>query len=65
MAKKTNNKGKTTAKIRVVSQGYYAYDIKRIFSFLDGFSKSSKKYNSLDIKVDSNLVKQKTSLSNS
>lgn len=59
MAKKTNNKGKAPTRIRVVSQSNYSYDIKRIFSFLDGYSKSSEKYNALDIKVDSNLVKQK------
>lgn len=36
-----------------------SFEVKKLFAFLDGFSESSKKYNSLDIKVDSNLVKQK------
>ena len=58
MAKKRNNKVTRPANIRV-KKSNYSYDIREIFTFLDGYSKSSKKYNSLDIKVDSNLVKQK------
>ncbi|SDU12826.1 hypothetical protein SAMN04487762_1966 [Polaribacter sp. Hel1_33_78] len=34
-------------------------EVRNLYAFLDGYSKSSKKYNSLDIKVDSNLVNQK------
>lgn len=59
MARKINKKGKTQTSSRVVSRGSYSSDVVRIFSFLDGYSKSSEKYNALDIKVDSNLIKER------
>lgn len=34
-------------------------EARNLYAFLDSYSKSSKKYNSMSIKVDSNLVNQK------
>ena len=60
-----NNKGHSIRIVKASNQAIRSFEAKNLFSFLDGFSKSSQKYNSLDIKVDSNLIKQKINLSNS
>ena len=44
---------------RALKKDVASIEVRNLYTFLDGFSKSSKKYNSLDIKVDSNLVKQR------
>ena len=42
---------------RATTRDVKSFEAKSLFSFLDNYSSSSKKYNSLEIKVDSNLVK--------
>lgn len=34
----------------------YSFEVSTLYTFLDKFSDTSKKYNSLKIKVDSNLI---------
>lgn len=43
---------------RALKKDIASIEARNLYAFLDGFSKSSKKYNSLDIKVDSHLVNQ-------
>ena len=56
------SKNRKSLKIRVeraLKRDISSFEVKGLFTFLDEFSESSKKYNSLDIKVDSNLVKER------
>jgi hypothetical protein len=60
MAKQSKNKRELKARVnKAISGDVKSFEAKSLFSFLDSYSASSKKYNSLDIKVDSNLVKVK------
>jgi hypothetical protein len=60
MAKQSKNKRELKVRVnRAMHREVKSFEAKSLFSFLDSYSASSKKYNSLDIKVDSNLVKAK------
>ncbi len=53
MIKKNRNTKKSKS---LKASSHYSFEVSTLYTFLDNFSDTSKKYNSLKIKVDSNLL---------